>query len=121
MSDRLFFALTAVTAAAMIAYAAIWPQGLGARSPGPFGHTPVQQTPAMQAAMAREAARTQKKYQNQAEAVTAQLRHTMTPNPPSATPRQPSSTFPGTPPGSSAPPRAAASKRAPPADLRLDQ
>jgi len=32
----------------------VWPQGLGDRSPGPFGSTPVQRTPAVQAAMRRE-------------------------------------------------------------------
>jgi hypothetical protein len=41
----------------MIALATVWPQGYGARSPGIFGQTPIQQTPAMRAAMAREAAR----------------------------------------------------------------
>ena len=38
MSDRLFFSLAALAAVAMILLAAVWPQGLGARSPGPFGH-----------------------------------------------------------------------------------
>ena len=38
MSDRLFFSLAALATAAMIALALVWPQGLGARSPGPFGH-----------------------------------------------------------------------------------
>jgi hypothetical protein len=32
----------------------VWPQGYGARSPAPFGHTPIQQTPEMQAALQRE-------------------------------------------------------------------
>jgi hypothetical protein len=53
MSDRLILTLLAAFAALMIGFAAIWPQGLGARSPGPFGHTPIQQTPAMKAALAR--------------------------------------------------------------------
>jgi hypothetical protein len=57
MSDRLLLSIFAVVAVAAIALAAVWPQGYGARSPGPFGHTPVQQTPQMQAAMAREAER----------------------------------------------------------------
>ena len=45
MSDRAFFTAAAVVAAAMIAVATVWPQGLGARSPGPFGHPlgPVEQ------------------------------------------------------------------------------
>lgn len=54
MLNRLFFPALAVLAVAMVALAAVWPQGLGDRSPPPFGHTPVQQTPAMQAAMKRE-------------------------------------------------------------------
>lgn len=54
MSDRLFFTSLALVAVALIAFAFVWPQGLGDRSPGPFGHVPVQQTPAMQAAMKRE-------------------------------------------------------------------
>jgi hypothetical protein len=45
MSDRLFFSLAALAAVAMILLAAVWPQGLGARSPGPFGH-PVPKPPA---------------------------------------------------------------------------
>lgn len=49
MSDRLFLSLMAAAAAGMIALALVWPQGLGARSPWPFGHTPVEQTPAIQA------------------------------------------------------------------------
>jgi hypothetical protein len=53
MSDRMTLTLLAAFAALMIGFAAIWPQGLGARSPGPFGHTPVLQTPAMRAALAR--------------------------------------------------------------------
>ncbi len=38
MSDRVFFALAAAVALGMIALALAWPQGLGTRSPGPFGH-----------------------------------------------------------------------------------
>ena len=54
MLNRLFFPALAILAAGMVALAAVWPQGLGDRSPPPFGHIPVQQTPAMQAAMKRE-------------------------------------------------------------------
>jgi len=61
MRDRLFFSILAGAAVVMIALASVWPQGYGARSPGPFGHTPIQQTPEMQAAMARaEAAQARK-------------------------------------------------------------
>jgi hypothetical protein len=60
MSDRAAFTLLIATAVLMIGFAAIWPQGYGARSPWPFGHVPVQQTPAMRAAMAQEALAAQK-------------------------------------------------------------
>ena len=55
MLDRLFLPALAALAALMIGFALVWPQGLGDRSPAPFGHTPLQQTAAMQAAMKREA------------------------------------------------------------------
>ncbi|MBR7621332.1 hypothetical protein JKL49_18205 [Phenylobacterium sp. 20VBR1] len=54
MRDRLFFPVIALTALAMVVIALVWPQGLGDRSPGPFGHVPTQRTPAVQAAMQRE-------------------------------------------------------------------
>jgi hypothetical protein len=38
MSDKIFFTLAAFATIAMIALAAVWPQGLGRRSPRPFGH-----------------------------------------------------------------------------------
>ncbi len=38
MSNPLFFSAAALAAAALIALALVTPQGLGARSPGPFGH-----------------------------------------------------------------------------------
>ena len=38
MSDPLFFGLAGLAIALMIALALVWPQGLGARSPAPFGH-----------------------------------------------------------------------------------
>jgi hypothetical protein len=37
MSDRLFFALAFAVALAFVSLALQWPQGLGARSWGPFG------------------------------------------------------------------------------------
>jgi len=46
MSDRVFFSLCALLAAGMIALALVWPQGLGARSPGPFGGPLAQPAPA---------------------------------------------------------------------------
>ena len=54
MLDRLALPLIALTAIAVVALAMVWPQGYGARSPTPFGHTPIQQTPAMKAALQRE-------------------------------------------------------------------
>lgn len=54
MLDRFFLPLLALVAIAAVAVALVWPQGLGDRSPGPFGHTPAQRTPEMQAAMKRE-------------------------------------------------------------------
>ena len=38
MSDAVFFATVGLLAAGAIALALVWPQGLGARSPAPFGH-----------------------------------------------------------------------------------
>jgi hypothetical protein len=38
MRDRFFFPLMALIAAAMIMLALVWPQGMGAPSPEPFGH-----------------------------------------------------------------------------------
>ena len=38
MSDRIFYPLAALIAVLLIALAAVYPQGIGARSPGPFGH-----------------------------------------------------------------------------------
>ena len=54
MLDRLALPLIALTAIAVVALALVWPQGYGARSPAPFGHTPIQQTPEMKAALQRE-------------------------------------------------------------------
>ncbi|MBV8682331.1 MAG: hypothetical protein JO111_05625 [Caulobacteraceae bacterium] len=50
MSDRLFFPLVALIALALIALSLVWPQGLGAPSPAPFGQplAPVRQDPAPQ-------------------------------------------------------------------------
>ncbi len=41
LSDRVFFGACAGLAALVVALALIWPQGEGARSPWPFGHTVV--------------------------------------------------------------------------------
>ncbi|MCX7588318.1 hypothetical protein [Phenylobacterium sp. 58.2.17] len=69
MSDRLFYPLAAILALALVALAAVWPQGLGARSPGPFGHTPVQQTAQAKAAMQRETQASEQRIKAAREAV----------------------------------------------------
>jgi hypothetical protein len=38
MSDRVFFSLAAIAAVLLIALASVYPQGIGKRSPAPFGH-----------------------------------------------------------------------------------
>jgi len=68
MTDRVFYPLMILTLAAVVALAAVWPQGDGARSPGPFGHAPTQQTAAARAAQAREAARIEAENARKAEA-----------------------------------------------------
>jgi hypothetical protein len=45
MSDRIFFGVCALIAAGLIALALVWPQGLGARSPEPFGRPLAQPAP----------------------------------------------------------------------------
>ena len=69
MLDRLYLPLLGLAAIAAIALSLVWPQGLGDRSPGPFGQTPVQQTPAMKAAMARENAAAQRRLSEARDAV----------------------------------------------------
>jgi len=69
MLDRLYLPLLGLAALAAVALALVWPQGLGARSPAPFGHTPLQQTPAMAAAMQREAEAAQRRANQARDAV----------------------------------------------------
>jgi hypothetical protein len=57
MSDRLFFALAAFATLLLIALSAVTPQGLGARSPGPFGRPLAQPAPTSSAAPAAAAQR----------------------------------------------------------------
>ena len=54
MPDRIFMPLLGLIAVALIAFSLVWPQGQGDSSWGSFGHTPVQQTPEMKAAIQRE-------------------------------------------------------------------
>ncbi len=42
MRDRIFLPLCLLAAAAMVALALVWPQGLGAPSPAPFGRSAEQ-------------------------------------------------------------------------------
>ena len=69
MFDRLYMPLLGLAALAAIALSLVWPQGLGARSPAPFGHTPEQQKPAVQAAMRRETEASQRRMNDAREAV----------------------------------------------------
>ena len=71
MLDRLYMPLLAL----------VWPQGLGARSPAPFGHTPVQQTPEMKAAMQRETDASQRRIQAARDAVRNLQNRTLSPGP----------------------------------------
>ena len=76
MSDAIFFTLAGLIAAGVIALALVWPQGLGAPSPPPFGH-PVVMEPAAAAAAAMEAEAARKAAEAAAQA------------PPPAAPRPP--------------------------------
>jgi hypothetical protein len=69
MLDRFYLPLLALGAAAAVALALVWPQGLGDRSPAPFGHEPVLRTPEMQAKMKRETEAAQKRLDQAREAV----------------------------------------------------
>lgn len=69
MRDRLFFPALALTALCMVVIALVWPQGLGDRSPAPFGHVPTQRTPAVQAAMQRETVASNKRLNQARQAV----------------------------------------------------
>ena len=46
MLDRLYLPFLALAAVAAVALALVWPQGQGARSPGPFGKPLAQPAPA---------------------------------------------------------------------------
>ena len=69
MLDRLYLPLLALAALGAIGLALVWPQGLGDRSPAPFGHEPMQRTPQMQAAMKRETEAAQRRVQQARDAV----------------------------------------------------
>ncbi len=69
MLDRLYLPLLGLAALAAIGLALVWPQGLGDRSPAPFGREPLQRTPEMQAAMKRETDAAQRRVQQARDAV----------------------------------------------------
>jgi hypothetical protein len=69
MLDRLFLPFLGLAAIAAVALAMVWPQGLGDRSPDPFGYAPVQRSPAMQAAMKRETEAAQRRVTQARDAV----------------------------------------------------
>jgi hypothetical protein len=69
MLDRLYLPLLVLATLAVIALSLVWPQGLGDRSPGPFGSVPAQQTPAMKAAMERETQAAQQRDRQARDAV----------------------------------------------------
>ncbi|KRA67242.1 hypothetical protein ASD89_03270 [Caulobacter sp. Root656] len=54
MPDRILMPFLALVGLALVAFSLVWPQGYGARSPGPFGSVPIQQTPEMRAKIQRE-------------------------------------------------------------------
>jgi hypothetical protein len=67
--DRLFLPVLALIAIAAVAFASVWPQGLGDRSPKPFGSEPYQRRPEVQAAMQRETASAQRRASQQRASV----------------------------------------------------
>jgi len=69
MLDRLYMPLLGLATVLIIALAMVWPQGLGDRSPGPFGHEPVQRTAEVQAKMRRAAEESQSRINQAREAV----------------------------------------------------
>jgi hypothetical protein len=81
MLDRLYLPFLGLAAAAAIALALVWPQGQGARSPGPFGRTPEQQRPEVQAAMQRENAAAERRSRQTRDALRAMQNQTLAPNP----------------------------------------
>ena len=71
MLDRLFMPFLGIASLGAVALALVWPQGLGARSPEPFGHAPTLQSPEMQAAMKRETDANARRINNARAAVRA--------------------------------------------------
>lgn len=80
MLDRFYLPFLALAALAAVGLSLVWPQGLGDRSPGPFGHTPVQQTPAMKAAMDRETEASERRIRQARDAVRELQNQALSPN-----------------------------------------
>lgn len=80
MLDRFYLPFLALAALAAVGLSLVWPQGLGDRSPGPFGHTPVQQTPAMKAAMDRETEASEQRIRRARDAVRELQNQALSPN-----------------------------------------
>jgi hypothetical protein len=79
MLDRLYLPVLVLAAIAAVALASVWPQGYGDRSPAPFGFEPIQRTPAMRAAMQREAQAQQRRLTQQRATVHLQSQDLQTP------------------------------------------
>ncbi len=69
--DRLYLPALALIAVAAVAFASVWPQGYGDRSPAPFGSTPIQRTPEMQEKMRRADLAAQRRINQQRAAASA--------------------------------------------------
>jgi hypothetical protein len=69
MLDRFYLPILGLAALAAVSLALVWPQGLGDRSPGPFGQTPVGRTPEARAAMQRATEASQRRLVRAREAV----------------------------------------------------
>ena len=69
MLDRFYLVLLGLGAVAAVGLSLVWPKGLGDRSPPPFGHAPIQQSPEMQAAMRRETEAAQRRVDQARQAV----------------------------------------------------
>jgi hypothetical protein len=78
--DRIFYPLAALFAGALIVLAMVFPQGEGARSPGPFGHMPSQQTAAA-IAMLHHDAKIDLEVKKASEAMKTQQLHDAAPLP----------------------------------------
>lgn len=77
--DRLYFPLLGLLTALVIAAALVFPQGIGDRSPAPFGHEPTQRTPAFRAAIIAETMAAQRQTRTAREALADQQTRQLSP------------------------------------------